>query len=188
MKNITFINAGAGSGKTYRLTTELYEAINSGECAANEVMLTTFTKKAAEEIKVKAKEKLLKEKKFAEVNKLQNAYIGTVHAVGQKMIQKFWHYIGFPKEIRVIDEQDTNFYFTQAIAEVPKNNELNRLNYLNYKFNPCKKEFRTLDTDKWKNDLLEIIALARTNSVTDFTTSKLIPWLMQKWCLIQILI
>ena len=47
MKNITFINAGAGSGKTYRLTQELYNAVNNNECAASEVMLTTFTKKAA---------------------------------------------------------------------------------------------------------------------------------------------
>mgnify|MGYP000920819318 FL=1 len=134
MKDITFINAGAGSGKTYRLTEELYEAINNKECKAHEVMLTTFTKKAAEEIRVKAREKLLEKGKFSEANDLQNAYIGTVHAVGQNIIQKFWHYIGFPKEIRVMDEDDTDFYFTQAIAEVPNKTELNRLNILNYKF------------------------------------------------------
>lgn len=173
MKNITFINAGAGSGKTYRLTEELYKAIITNECKAHEVLLTTFTKKAAEEIKIKAKEKLLKEKQFSEVNNLQNAYIGTVHAVGQKMIQKFWHYIGFPKEIRVIDELDTSFYFTQAIAEVPEKSELNRLIYLNYKFNPLNTKFGTLDVDNWKSDLLKIIGLARTNNISDFTSSKI---------------
>lgn len=171
MKNITFINAGAGSGKTYRLTKELYNAVNNNECAASEVMLTTFTKKAAEEIKVKAREKLLKEGKFAEANDLQNAYIGTVHSVGQKIIQKFWHYIGFPKEIRVIDEEDTDFYFRQAIAEIPTNSQLEDLIRLNYKFNPFN-EHKTLDVDRWKKDLFEIIVLSRTNHIDDFTNSK----------------
>lgn len=170
MRNITFINAGAGSGKTHRLTKELYKAVKDNECKADEVMLTTFTKKAAEEIRVKAKEKLLKECKFTEANDLQNAYIGTVHAVGQQIIRKFWHYIGFPKEIRVMDEADTKFYFTQAIAEVPSVEQLNRLTDLNYRFNP-QGDFG-FDSEKWKDDLLKIIELSRTNHITSFQSSK----------------
>ena len=77
MKNITFINAGAGSGKTYRLTEELYKAVNSDECEGHEVLLTTFTNAASEEIKVKAREKLLEKGKISEANDLQNAFIGT---------------------------------------------------------------------------------------------------------------
>ncbi len=46
MKNITFIYAGAGSGKTHKLTELLFEKINNQEISSNEVMLTTFTKKA----------------------------------------------------------------------------------------------------------------------------------------------
>lgn len=170
MKNITFINAGAGSGKTYRLTQELYKAVNYSECKAHEVMLTTFTKKAAEEIRVKARGKLLKEGKFNEANNLQSAHIGTVHAVGQQIIQKFWHYIGFPKEIRVMDEDDTKFYFTQAIAEVPSVEQLNRLTELNYRFNAQGKF--GFDSEKWKSDLLNIIEQSRTNHITNFENSK----------------
>ena len=171
MKNITFINAGAGSGKTYRLTQELNKAISDGECKAHQVLLTTFTKKAAEEIKIKARENLLKDNKFNEANDLQNAYIGTVHSVGQQIIQKFWHYIGFPKEIKVMDDADTNFYFTQAIAEIPTTDELNRLTDLSYKFN-FQGDFG-IDTGKWKQDLLKIIELARINHISDFTNSKI---------------
>ena len=49
MKNTTFISAGAGSGKTYTLTKEIVKAIRSGECRADEIILTTYTTAAAAE-------------------------------------------------------------------------------------------------------------------------------------------
>jgi ATP-dependent exoDNAse (exonuclease V) beta subunit len=45
MKNIKFINAGAGSGKTHRLTEVLADWVKEEDNNADEVMLTTFTKK-----------------------------------------------------------------------------------------------------------------------------------------------
>ena len=44
MKNVTYISAGAGSGKTYTLTHRLADMIRRGEVRPNEVILTTFTK------------------------------------------------------------------------------------------------------------------------------------------------
>ncbi|MBI9062754.1 MAG: UvrD-helicase domain-containing protein [Marinilabiliaceae bacterium] len=171
MKNITFINAGAGSGKTYRLTQELHQAIVNGECKANEVLLTTFTKKAAEEIKIRGREKLLEENMVLEANDLQNAFIGTIHSVGSQIIQKFWHYIGFPREIKVMEDNDTQFYFSQAIANIPTQTELKKLDEINYRFSP--RDARgNYNTNKWKEDLQRIIELARTNRITDFSISK----------------
>jgi len=172
MKNITFINAGAGSGKTFRLTEELYKSIYNKDCKANEVLLTTFTKKAAEEIKIKAREKLLEEGLNYEANGLQNAYIGTIHSVGSQVIKKFWHFIGFPKEIRIMDVNDTNFYFNQAIANIPTDSELAILNEINYRFNPIGGEFNSYNPKKWTEDLLRIIELARANHIVDFTNSR----------------
>jgi len=172
MKNITFINAGAGSGKTYRLTDELFKAIRAKECEANQVMFTTFTKKASDEIKIKAREKLLDEGLYKEAGDLQNAYIGTIHSVGQQIIQKFWHYIGFPKEIKVIDKDDTDFYFTQAIANIPSSDELKTLDELNYRFNLQNSSTNFYDSNRWQKDLLTIINEARTNNITDFSKSK----------------
>ena len=43
MKNITYYNAGAGSGKTYTLTNILAEKINSGDVKPEQVILTTIT-------------------------------------------------------------------------------------------------------------------------------------------------
>ena len=47
MENVTYINASAGSGKTYTLTHKLAELIKSGHVRSEQVIMTTFTVKAA---------------------------------------------------------------------------------------------------------------------------------------------
>ena len=42
MRNITYINAGAGSGKTYNLTELLSEVLGEKKARPDEVILTTF--------------------------------------------------------------------------------------------------------------------------------------------------
>jgi len=61
MKNIEFINAGAGSGKTHRLVTLLagYLSGEGEKYKPGEVFLTTFTELAAAEFREKAREALL---------------------------------------------------------------------------------------------------------------------------------
>ena len=58
MKNITFINAGAGSGKTYRLTTELARRLTQGGLEPSQVILTTYTELAAAEFREKARKEI----------------------------------------------------------------------------------------------------------------------------------
>ena len=47
MRNILYINAGAGSGKTYSLTERFADLIASGETTPSRVVLTTYTERAA---------------------------------------------------------------------------------------------------------------------------------------------
>ena len=62
MKNITFVNAGAGSGKTYRLTTDLARILTQDGVEPSQVILTTFTKLAASEFREKARREILNAK------------------------------------------------------------------------------------------------------------------------------
>ena len=48
---LRFVSAGAGSGKTYRLTQILHEKLSSGQAAPGGVIATTFTRKAATELR-----------------------------------------------------------------------------------------------------------------------------------------
>ena len=62
MKNITFINAGAGSGKTYRLTTDLARKLTQEGIDPSQVILTTYTELATAEFREKARQEILKAK------------------------------------------------------------------------------------------------------------------------------
>ena len=54
-----FISAGAGSGKTYRLTQILYAKLSAGEIRPSGVIATTFTRKAATELRERVRSHLL---------------------------------------------------------------------------------------------------------------------------------
>lgn len=51
----TFISAGAGSGKTYRITTDVAKMVFDHKLNPEQVIMTTFTKAAAQELREKAK-------------------------------------------------------------------------------------------------------------------------------------
>ena len=96
MKNIEFINAGAGSGKTTRLTQILSEELGKKDntIRPSEVILTTFTELAASEFREKARQQLFKDGHPDIAAELDSATIGTIHYVALSLIQRYWYLIG----------------------------------------------------------------------------------------------
>ena len=94
MKNILYINAGAGSGKTYSLTERFADLIERGETTPSRVILTTFTERAAAEFRLKAREKLIERGLHPQVAELDSALIGTVHSVAMRYIMRYWYLLG----------------------------------------------------------------------------------------------
>ena len=86
--NIRIISAGAGSGKTYRLTNELVKLLQGGVRASG-IIATTFTQKAAAELQERVRVRLLGEGLTEQADELNNALIGTVHALGVKPLKRF---------------------------------------------------------------------------------------------------
>lgn len=166
MKNITFINAGAGSGKTFHLTDTLTRIIERGDCKADEVILTTFTDKAAAEFKNKAREALLSSNKPDQANLLASAAMGSVHSVAFQLIQRYWYYLGIGVDQRVMPEDDKIFFLNQSLASVPGPDELDRLNQLTTTLNFVG-DYYALNFDQWKNHLRTIIQLASNNCIED---------------------
>ena len=76
-----FISAGAGSGKTYRITTDVAKMVKDGVLKPEQVIMTTFTKAAAQELREKAKNELAKLGLHREAQQMEHALIGTVHSV-----------------------------------------------------------------------------------------------------------
>ena len=116
MKNITYINAGAGSGKTYTLTHKLAELLQNGDCAPSEVILTTFTELAASEFRQKARASLYEAKRPDIAAQLDAALIGTVHSVALRFVQKYWYLLGNSPEPKVMTDDDMATYISQSLA------------------------------------------------------------------------
>lgn len=177
MKNVTYINAGAGSGKTYRLTKTLTELIKAGNVNPEQVILTTFTIKAANEFKEKAKAFLFEEGMYDEAVQLDHAMIGTVHSVCQRMIGKYWFNLGLSPDMGVMAENDTDYYISQSLADLPTREELKVLHAFAREFD-CRgigeNGFisRNFDYNIWQGHLKKIIDFATNYEIDDFTESE----------------
>ena len=176
MKNVTYINAGAGSGKTYRLTKTLTELIKEKKVKPEQVILTTFTTKAANEFKEKAKAFLFDEGMYEEAVQLDHAMIGTVHSVCQRMIGKYWFNLGLSPNMGVMAEEDTKYYISQSLAELPTEEELKELHGFAKEFDLRETEgFKiksAINYDFWQGHLKSIIDFATNYELEDFAKSE----------------
>lgn len=160
MKGIKYISAGAGSGKTYKLTHELADLIIAGSVKPEGVIMTTFTKKAASELRERAKAVLYERGHFDEAERLDQSLIDTVHSVAYALIQKYWYYLGISPDLQVMTEEDTSFYISQSLALLPTPEEVQFLSHFRNYFDICKSEPNrptVPDRDFWRADLKTLI-------------------------------
>lgn len=90
----TFISAGAGSGKTYRITTDVAKMVFDHKLNPEQVIMTTFTKAAAQELREKAKKELVNLGKHREAQQMEHALIGTVHSVANTLPDQVLVFVG----------------------------------------------------------------------------------------------
>ncbi|EID84134.1 ATP-dependent exoDNAse (exonuclease V) beta subunit [Treponema sp. JC4] len=171
MKNVKYISASAGSGKTYSLTLALTNAIKNKEVEPENVILTTFTKAAASEFKEKAKAMLYENGMVSEADRLDQALIGTIHSVAESLILKYWYVLGLSPRINPIAEEDLDFYRNQSLVNLLKEEDLAFLNQFAEEFNITIFKTRKIDYDFWKGDLSKILEYAKNYQIKDFNPS-----------------
>ena len=115
---ITFISAGAGSGKTHRLTEILRHELLTGSSRPSGVIATTFTKKAATQLRERVREDLLGHGQFGLANAMGQARIGTVHSVCGQIIARFAFEAGLSTDQQVVDEMQSAILLDHAIDAV----------------------------------------------------------------------
>ena len=69
-RHIRFISAGAGSGKTYRLTEELEKELMTGNTRPSGVLGTTFTNMAANELREQVRRRLIEDGRLSMANRM----------------------------------------------------------------------------------------------------------------------
>ncbi len=171
MKNVTYISAGAGSGKTYTLTTKLADLIARKVVEPEQVILTTFTVKASNEFKEKAKAELYKIGKFDEASRLDNALMGTIDSVASALIQKYWYACGMSPDQGVMDDGAKSTYINQSIANIPTDDDLHFFSQFRKTFNIVDSHFHP-DYNFWKDHLKEIVEKGMSFDISNFEESK----------------
>lgn len=171
MKNVKYISASAGSGKTYSLTLALTNAIKNKEVEPENVILTTFTKAAASEFKEKAKAMLYENGMVSEADRLDQALMGTIHSVAESLILKYWYELGLSPKINPIAEEDLDFYRNQSLVNLLEEEDLAFLNQFAEEFNIKVDRGRKINYDFWKGDLSKILEYAKNYQIKDFKPS-----------------
>ena len=85
------VSAGAGSGKTAVLTERVITKLKSG-IHINQLLILTFTKAAAAEMKERIRKAIKKENLIEELNYIDNAYITTFDRFSLSIVKKY-HYL-----------------------------------------------------------------------------------------------
>ena len=168
MRNIHYINAGAGSGKTYTLTRTLVDLILQGKCRPSEVILTTFTELAASEFRQKAYDALVKAGRYDAVAELESATIGTVHSVALKYVQKYWYLLGLGSRMNVLSEEDKRIFISSTVGSAIGAEERLALKAFDDTF--MKRGYR--DDSKWIDVLSTMLNRSQTFRVDSLEESR----------------
>lgn len=118
LKDIRFIKASAGSGKTYSITQEIAGEIRRRQCGAEQILATTFTVKAANELASRIRSRLLEEDLSGEAPKVRDALIGTINSVCGRLLAEQAIAAGESPSMTVLSDENVDLIFNQSIADV----------------------------------------------------------------------
>lgn len=118
------VAAGAGSGKTFTLTQRTVNAFSPASGAPpvvqtlDEVLVITFTKKAAAELRDRIRRRL-DEEGFTDVaSRVDTAWVSTIHGMASRILRENALELGIDPAFEVISEDQANELHEQAINEV----------------------------------------------------------------------
>ena len=155
-----FISAGAGSGKTYRITTDVAKMVKEGVLKPEQVIMTTFTKAAAQELREKAKKELANLGKHREAQMMEHALIGTVHSVANTFLTKYWYLLGIMPDAAAMEENELQMYRDHSLRGLltPQDRKFlyKMVETYDIKYDP--KEHKSgLNYEFWKADLCKVL-------------------------------
>ena len=111
------VSAGAGSGKTAVLTERVLEKVKKGISVDN-LLILTFTKMAAKEMKERIGDKLKKEGLTSELAKLDTADITTFDAYALSVVKKYHYCLNVSRDINIIDNSVITLYKRKILKDI----------------------------------------------------------------------
>src|SRR5690606_30373065 len=146
---ISVVSAGAGTGKTWRLSTEYVEAAESG-MSTSRIIATTFTVKAASELLERVRARLIQEGHAEAAQAALAGLVGTVNSVCGRLVGDFAIDGGLSPVAEVIAPEMADSLFRLATEEA--------IQKFSDRIDPIAERLRQ---DDWPKTVLEIVRLAR---------------------------
>ena len=112
------VSAGAGSGKTAVLSERVIHKIENG-MHVNELLILTFTKAAASEMKDRIRKKIAKNPEMKEeLNLLNSSYITTFDSFALSVVKKYHYLLNISSDIGITDESIVKIEQKRIINEI----------------------------------------------------------------------
>jgi len=116
-KNI-IVSAGAGSGKTAVLSERVLKKIENG-VDIDKLLILTFTKAAASEMKNRIRKKIKSNQDLIEqLNRLDSSYITTFDSYSLSIVKKYHYLLNIKKNVSIIEENILNIKIEEYLEEV----------------------------------------------------------------------
>ena len=158
--HVTFIKAGAGSGKTYRLTEVLEDALHAGDARPAGIIGTTFTVKAATELRERVRDRLLAGGHMELAERTAEALVGTVHSVCERLLKRFAFELGLSPQLNVMSIDDGERFFSQALDQVLELDAVREMNGYAYRLGMVER-----GAPIWQSVVKQIADRARENDI-----------------------
>ncbi len=111
------VSAGAGSGKTAVLTERVIEKVKNG-VHINELLILTFTKAAAGEMKERIGLSLKENGLYDELNLIDSAYITTFDSYSLSIVKKYHYLLNISNNINIADASLVNMKKEEIMQEL----------------------------------------------------------------------
>lgn len=137
---VQFIRAGAGAGKTTTLIATCIAFARQFKAKNNrypKIIITTFTKKATQEIKERLIVEALEtndEELFQYFNKKSFVQIGTIHNILSLFLRQHSEAIGLPADLTIVNDYKIFFALKKHIKNVFEKNQKYQILLDHYKF------------------------------------------------------
>jgi ATP-dependent exoDNAse (exonuclease V) beta subunit len=183
-KSLKIISASAGSGKTHRLTNNLLKEIKSHRLDPNKLIAVTFTEAGASELKTRIRSVLLKEGLFEQAQKVEDAYISTIHAFGNRLLRESAFDLGLPLNTRMLNEDEQTQLIRSSMIDSPALAKISE-NLEEFGFKTTRKGLRYVSAEaSFRSQLKFFIDLLRSTGRQQVDTeflSRSVQWLEKSY-------
>ncbi|MDR1979512.1 MAG: UvrD-helicase domain-containing protein [Synergistaceae bacterium] len=117
LQAVRLVNASAGTGKTHSLTDDIAKSLARG-IAPESLMATTFTNKAASELRERTRRKLLEQDLNVQALRIFDGFIGTVNSICGRLLTEYAIYAGLSPALGVVPEGESEEMFRMAASSL----------------------------------------------------------------------